>query len=219
MAGIQQIMQKEGFENKEIHLYREGMFLKGYEQSAFLFLKHIKPEYQVKAKYFKVINQWVVSIGFPEHALSNLVNDKQVVTNDNGVDIPVIRQAHSPVDELAESPVIDEKDYNQWKEEHIRLQEEKVLVRHCEGEARSNLPLPQPLPKREGSGSPPVGELEGVTLSCNESDNRMRIIHQIQTFDLANKTPMQCALFLSDLSIHTFIFTEKMKRSYKYTIG
>ena len=29
MAGIQIIVQKEGFENKFIHLYREGMFLKG----------------------------------------------------------------------------------------------------------------------------------------------------------------------------------------------
>lgn len=53
-----------------IHLYREGIFWKLYNQSAFHFSQLIKP-YQVKKKYMKTLNMEIVSIGFPQSVLTN----------------------------------------------------------------------------------------------------------------------------------------------------
>jgi hypothetical protein len=44
-----------------IHLYKEGSFWKAYEQSAYLFVKHIK-NYQTKLRHYKSINREVISI-------------------------------------------------------------------------------------------------------------------------------------------------------------
>jgi hypothetical protein len=74
MASIQEIIKNESSDSKLIHLYREGIFLKGYEQSAYLFITHVKP-YQVKTKYFKNAGQWVSSTGFPVHSPAAIAMD------------------------------------------------------------------------------------------------------------------------------------------------
>jgi hypothetical protein len=54
-----------------IHLYKEGSFWKAYERSAYLFVQHIKT-YQTRLRYYKNIDQEIISIGFPDIALPKI---------------------------------------------------------------------------------------------------------------------------------------------------
>ncbi len=86
---IQTIINTEQNNKKAIFLHREGVFWKAYEQSAFLFVKHIKP-YSVKKRYYKKIGGEVVSIGFPDSILESLlqlVADKEVQKTEKQITI------------------------------------------------------------------------------------------------------------------------------------
>ena len=51
-----------------IHFYREGMFWKLYNQSAFNFSQRVK-QYLLKKKYIKEVKSWIVTMGFPDIVL------------------------------------------------------------------------------------------------------------------------------------------------------
>ncbi|MCX4292010.1 MAG: hypothetical protein OSJ36_09515 [Odoribacter sp.] len=51
-----------------IHFYREGMFWKLYNQSAFNFSQRVK-QYLLKKKYIKEVKSWIVTMGFPDVVL------------------------------------------------------------------------------------------------------------------------------------------------------
>jgi hypothetical protein len=58
-------------ENKQIILHKEGLFIKVYERSAYLFTKHIK-EYKLTKKNYKNAKQEVVYLGFPKNSFSKI---------------------------------------------------------------------------------------------------------------------------------------------------
>jgi hypothetical protein len=162
MAKIRTIIEKESFESSIIHLYKEGIFLKGYEQSAYLFSKYIQPTYQVKTKYIKAVSQWVCSIGFPENALNAIVSGKEIIPTAQGADI------------LLEE-TIDKAVYEEWKANRVGVESEKLKT-ESELQKESESPTTSTTP-----------------ILLNE------VYKQIIAFDLANQTPMQCVLFLSNL--------------------
>ena len=51
-----------------IHFYREGMFWKLYNQSAFNFSQRVN-QYLLKKKYIKEVKSWIVTMGFPDVVL------------------------------------------------------------------------------------------------------------------------------------------------------
>ena len=51
-----------------IHFYREGMFWKLYNPSAFNFSQRVK-QYLLKKKYIKEVKSWIVTMGFPDVVL------------------------------------------------------------------------------------------------------------------------------------------------------
>lgn len=51
-----------------IHFYREGMFWKLYNQSAFNFSQRVK-QYLLKKKYIKELKETIVTMGFPDMVL------------------------------------------------------------------------------------------------------------------------------------------------------
>lgn len=65
----------------EIHLYKEGVFWKAYQQSAYLFHTRVCP-YQVKTKYIKCIGKSVASSGFPDSSLPHLFKEDVLLTVD-----------------------------------------------------------------------------------------------------------------------------------------
>ena len=43
MSNLQEILKTESENTDKIHFYREGVFYKAYEKSAYLFVTHVKP--------------------------------------------------------------------------------------------------------------------------------------------------------------------------------
>jgi len=159
MTIIEKITQSKDLQ--KAYLYKEGVFWIAYEQSAYLVsqVKTLKPT----KKYVKTVGQEVVSVGFPDNALPNvLLSFRLISQNDSQV--------------VAESNVaIELASYEAWKSE-LPL--------------RTTEPLPQPLSTREGRSSFSCGEGGGEVIS---------ILKKLRIFSLADKTPMECMFFLSDL--------------------
>lgn len=70
--GILNILELEA-ENQQIILHNEGLFIKAYERSAYLFTKHIKA-YKLTKKFYKNVKQEVVYMGFPKNSFSKIEN-------------------------------------------------------------------------------------------------------------------------------------------------
>lgn len=68
--GISDILQLEQ-DNQQIILHKEGLFVRVYEHSAYLFVKHIKP-YRITKKFYKNVKQEVVYLGFPQSSFSKI---------------------------------------------------------------------------------------------------------------------------------------------------
>ncbi len=58
-------------ENTNIILHKEGLFIRVYERSAYLFVKHIKT-YNLTKKFYKNVKQEVVYLGFPQSSFSKI---------------------------------------------------------------------------------------------------------------------------------------------------
>ena len=63
--GISEILELEQ-ENANIILHKEGLFIRIYERSSYLFAKHIKA-YNLTKKFYKNVKQEVVYWGFPQN--------------------------------------------------------------------------------------------------------------------------------------------------------
>ena len=70
MSNLQEILALEQENQSSIYFYREGVFYKAYEQSAYLFVKYVRP-FQVKKRHVKSVKQDVVFVGFPTNSLPN----------------------------------------------------------------------------------------------------------------------------------------------------
>ena len=60
-----EIISRESQNEDSIYLYREGMFMKAYERSAF-FAHTLIHEFKLSKRYIKTVNMDVISLGFPE---------------------------------------------------------------------------------------------------------------------------------------------------------
>ena len=58
-------------ENTQIILHKEGLFIRTYERSAYLFVNHIKA-YNTTKKFYKNVKQEVVYLGFPQSSFSKI---------------------------------------------------------------------------------------------------------------------------------------------------
>ena len=63
-----EILDREETNTDKLYLYREGMFLKAYERSAFLCHTYVHP-FKLSRRFIKTVNRHVVSLGFPEVTL------------------------------------------------------------------------------------------------------------------------------------------------------
>lgn len=52
MSNLSEILRNESSNTGTIYFYREGVFYKAYERSAYLFVKYVKP-FQVKKRMVK----------------------------------------------------------------------------------------------------------------------------------------------------------------------
>jgi hypothetical protein len=85
---ISDILIKENNNSGQIILHKEGLFWRAYEQSAYLFSKHVR-KYQVIRKHFKNVEKDIVLLGFPHGAKVDVLkyiskqdiksNEKQII--------------------------------------------------------------------------------------------------------------------------------------------
>ncbi len=123
MAKIKDIIAREDSSKQVIKLYKEGIFYKAYEYSAYLFTKHIKA-YQVKRKYSVQLKRDLVSIGFPITSFSALAIPETCRLQE----FP-----HHLELEVSDEP-LDTSAYVEWKDGiSLSVQEPKVNVQNRGG--------------------------------------------------------------------------------------
>lgn len=93
--------QKEILEHEEpsstvVHLYREGLFWKAYEYSAYRFIFGIN-RFKASKKYVKTVAEEVVSIGFPVTSLGKFSELFDIVTSSEKQMTIVPKNIHSEV--------------------------------------------------------------------------------------------------------------------------
>ena len=69
---IAEIQDIEKINSESIHLFKEGIFWRAYEKSAWRFVKNIK-QYRALKKYVKAVTQDMVYLGFPENILEEII--------------------------------------------------------------------------------------------------------------------------------------------------
>ena len=91
---IQEITDIEEKNEDCIFLYKEGIFWKAYQRSAFLTVTRFRPDFMVKVKYMKCVGMKVFSVGFPTTSLSSVfgespieeINEKRIRILTPGID-------------------------------------------------------------------------------------------------------------------------------------
>ena len=68
-----EIIERENENMDAVWLYREGLFMKAYERSAFFVHMYIH-EFKLSKRYVKTVNMDVVSLGFPEQTVPKWLN-------------------------------------------------------------------------------------------------------------------------------------------------
>ncbi len=97
-----EIFSAEIANTDKIILYKEGIFYKAYEKSAYAFVLRLNP-YVTKKKFIKVISSYVVSIGFPMSSLDKF-----------GDKIEIVERSDERIVIKTES--IDSTEFETWKE-------------------------------------------------------------------------------------------------------
>ncbi|MCK4677889.1 MAG: hypothetical protein KAT48_07140 [Bacteroidales bacterium] len=69
---IKDVILLENQNRNSIFLYKEGLFCRCYETSAFLFQHYIK-SYKIVSKFVKNVNQYIVLLGFPVKNLTEII--------------------------------------------------------------------------------------------------------------------------------------------------
>lgn len=118
MAQIKEILETERNNRDKIYLYREGLFYKAYEHSAYLWVHNVC-EYEVRCRYVKIVNQNVISIGFPQNALKSKVIGLKTEEFPQGVII------HAGED-------IPDCDFDKWKSELVNKAQNVDKTLECQ---------------------------------------------------------------------------------------
>jgi hypothetical protein len=101
--------------SKHILLYKEGVFWVAYEQSAYYIAQY--KGYKPTKKYFKNINQTIVSVGFPN--IDALLNE---IEQNNS--IQSIKKTDTTIEILLQKSVTT-TDVELWKENILQKNQEK----------------------------------------------------------------------------------------------
>lgn len=132
MSSLIDHLSQESKNTDRIYLYREGVFYKAYERSAYLFVKHIKP-FIVKKRLVKSVKREVVSIGFPTNSLYNYFSKEQVREFENGATVELDKK-------------IDLVEFEQWRA-NIRLIED--TPQNPSGQMQKASAAEEPIPAAE----------------------------------------------------------------------
>ena len=163
----------------EVNLYKEGgVFWKAYEQSAYA-IHQIRREYKSKKEYVKKVATQVVSIGFPDSALRDILSAFAVVGRNEKV---INLKTREPIDLEA---------FKVWKEAL------PVFVPTCEN-CKIQDSMIQDL-KMQNAKIEPLNSVAIESLNSETNSEAIIVYNKVRHLDLSNVTPMDCMTFLSEL--------------------
>ncbi len=194
-------IRAEADNTDRIILYKEGLFWKAYERSAYILCTQVWPFKPTKRCLKSLGGGHIVSVGFPwKH------EDKH---------IRALERKHSSDERLILAAVsaIDPADFEAWK---------ALLPLHTPAAPRraGEVAAADPEPPRQAAYTPPIvtcmpDELPSVLTEEDTSYERLPlpaeraadftlstacvVAERIRQFNLAESTPMECMLFISDL--------------------
>lgn len=192
----------EAENRNRIILYREGLFWKAYERSAYIVCMQIAPFRPTKRNPKSLDGAEIVSIGFPWSHEEKYLGG--------------LRRVEESADRLVlEAPApIQPADFDIWKALlplHVPSGRSKTADRAATGpvnpltaEAASEIVAQRPeacaLPAGESANPTddklpsPAGRTSDTALSAAHA-----VAERVRLFNLAESTPMECMLFISDL--------------------
>lgn len=100
---FREILSREEQNVDSIWLYREGMFMKAYDRSAF-FAHTMIHEFKLSRRYVKTVNMDVISLGFPEMTVPKWLNGYVYESVQDGLIRCHVRKE------------FDEVEFHNWKE-------------------------------------------------------------------------------------------------------
>lgn len=174
-----EIIQLESSNYTHIYLLHEGVFWKAYEKSAFAFFSQIR-EYKPVRKWLQVLKGDLISLGFPVTSAKTVLEDANVLLHEKDRIV------------LSASPVEQHK-FMEWKQAvPLAIHEQK----HTENKSITSVEhLQHPL--IYGLHTEMKSSVETAVLSSSCSYEGM--VDSIRRFNIANKTPVDCMLFLMEL--------------------
>ena len=161
----------------EVNLYKDGIFWRAYQQSAYA-IHQIRPAYQPKKEKIKKVGHEVVSIGFPDGVLKDILLEFELVKREEKKIYLKVRR--EPIDLEA---------FEVWKEAL------STFIPTCENCKRLEKMLNE---QKNEIAVPQVSTEEPMD---TEAMIAMMVYHKVCNLDLSNKTPMGCMTFLSELKI------------------
>ena len=116
MSKLQEILKTESENTDKIHFYREGVFYKAYERSAYIFVTRIKP-FMVKRLFIKCVNREVVSIGFPTNSLRSYFAADKITEKGNEVEV------------ILDTAIVPD-DFEKWREGIAMTPAKETIVKN-----------------------------------------------------------------------------------------
>ncbi len=120
---IREILEIENKNTDSINLFREGLFWRCYEYSAWRFVKNIK-DYRLIKRFVKIVDQDIVYLGFVDNTLPEILEkaNKSTSSHIQKSDSLIIIQGFA-----------ETEGYMQWKEGIMPEPEKRVAstLRHC----------------------------------------------------------------------------------------
>lgn len=197
----QDFIRAEAENTDRIILYKEGLFWKAYERSAYILCMQVRPFKPTKRSLKSLDGGQIVSVGFPwKHEEKHIGALERLESGDDRLT-------------LAAASVIDPADFENWKTLlplHI-----PAASRRASEAAAADL---EPPCRVESTSLIVACTPDGSSLSetgRDTSDNKLplptertadftlttacAVAERIRQFNLAESTPMECMLFISEL--------------------
>lgn len=178
---IKEIIQIENGNHNTIILWREGIFWRAYEKSAYAFSMQIRP-YKPTRKWVVAVKQDVISLGFPASAAETVLDAHQVL----------LQQDNRLV--LAASPITAE-DFENWKQAVAMTLPDNG--RQQKDGTRPLMPAAATANAVSAQASAPAQLPSSATAPANTGCDDLAGC--IRRFNIESKTPVECMLFLMEL--------------------
>lgn len=159
-------------QTRDVHLHKEGSFLRAYDWSAWLCCRYLH-DFKVNKRQFKGIDDAVTYIGFPETSLQKWTPEGAVQRVEGEKHLVMT------LPELIVSGDLDEMtaDFNQWKE---------------------SIPLTESQPglRKRGGGRGLENSAEEDT---DQPATLTSIMQRVMAFPIESRSPLESMTFLADV--------------------